>query len=160
MSRLMAWSVMKSASYVCIERVITRYRAFCYVQAYAPIQSARVSIERLARRIDVPTTFGVGVRESALGLGVWHGQKPPRIAAAALSEHLSRQHLISPHLTGQHANLRLTNNPNPKTPDQYGNSTLLLRRSLPRYLHPSHHLDHSAQALAKLTHRHQFPSSS
>lgn len=159
MSRLMAWSVMKSASYVCIERVITRYRAFCYVQAYAPIQSARVSIERLARRIDVPTTFGVGVLE-CIGVGCLARTKAPAHCCKALSEHLSRQHLISPHLTDQHANLRLTNNSNPKTPDQYGNSTLLLRRSLPRYLHPSHHLDHSAQALAKLTHRHQFPSSS
>ena len=76
MSRLMAWSVMKSASYVCIERVITRYRAFCYVQAYAPIQSARVSIERLARRIDVPTTFGVGVLE-CIGVGCLARTKAP-----------------------------------------------------------------------------------
>jgi hypothetical protein len=85
-----------------IEQVMIRigiYRAFYYVQAYAPRQSARVLIERLARRIDVPTTFDVDVLGGlGLGLGVWHGQKPPR-AAAALSEHLSRQHLISPHPT-------------------------------------------------------------
>ena len=41
---------------------IGMYLAFCYVQAYVSIQSARVSIERLARRIDVPATFDVGVR--------------------------------------------------------------------------------------------------
>jgi hypothetical protein len=64
---------------------IAGYRAFCYVQLSAAIHPARVSIERLARRIDVPTTFDVDDVPMESGLRVVFGtDKSPRVLAAAL----------------------------------------------------------------------------
>jgi hypothetical protein len=129
-----------------IEKVMTRigiYRAFCCVQAYAPRQSVRVSIERLAQRIDVPTTFDVDVLGAlGLGLGVWHGQKPPRVAAGCAvrtTPFQRRQHLISPHpaqISTQSRQHRDSKRTRTQINSKNGNPPLLLRRSLPRYIHP------------------------
>jgi hypothetical protein len=70
---------------------------------------------------------------------VFGTDKSPRVLAAHLSEHLSRQHRLSPHLPDQHVERhcdskinRLQTNKN----NNNGDPALLLRRSLPRYIHP------------------------
>jgi hypothetical protein len=85
-----------------------KYRAFCYVQTYAPIQSVIVLIERLARRIDVPTTFDVDVTECiGIGIGCLARTKAPACCCCAVrTPFQTTPHLTSPVTPGSIQSLK------------------------------------------------------